>query len=124
MLGVKEARLSLSTAHPFLKCIHIYANRAKIPNPSIEMVVTGVQKRRILRGLLLRRLAAKNNAKNERVRTQNNGEERLSRKPATTAVNPIALVLLTFEKAPTRPGASRATSIAATALRAPRRYVT
>src|ERR1700694_5298863 len=50
-------------SHRFLKCIHTYVNREKMPSPSVEMTVAGVQNRRILNGLLLSRLAAKNRAK-------------------------------------------------------------
>jgi hypothetical protein len=51
--------------------------RDKMPSPTIEIAVTGVQNRRILSGLLLRRLAAKNKAKNETARIQNKGEKGL-----------------------------------------------
>src|SRR5271167_4916285 len=91
-----------------------------MPSPSIETAVTGVQNRRILSGLLLSRLAAKNKAKNETARIQNKGEKRLSRKPPATAANPVALELWRA----TSPGPSRAKNIAATALRMPRRVVT
>jgi hypothetical protein len=95
-----------------------------MPSPSIEIAVTGVQNRRILSGLLLSRLAAKNKAKNEKARIQNKGEKRLSRKPPTTAAKPVALELLIPQKAETSPGPSRAPNIAANALRTPRRVVT
>jgi hypothetical protein len=62
--------------------------------PSIEIAVAGVQNRRILSGLLLNRLAAKNKAKNNTARIQNKGEKKLSRKPPTTAAKPVALELL------------------------------
>ena len=91
-----------------------------MPSPSIEIAVTGVQNRRILSGLLLSRLAAKNKAKNETARIQNQGEKRLSIKPPATAANPVALELLIK----TSSGPSRPTNIAATALRTPRKVVT
>lgn len=95
-----------------------------MPSPSIEIAVTGVQNRKILSGLLLSRLAARNKAKNETARIQNKGEKRPSRKPPTTAAKPVALELLTPQRAETSPGPSRATNIAATALRTHRRVVT
>jgi hypothetical protein len=109
--------------YPLLKCIHANVNREKMPSPSVEIAVTGVQNRRILSGLLLSRLAAKNKAKNETARIQNKGEKRLSRKPPATAAKPVALELLIGQRAETSP-ASRGTNIAATALRTPRRVVT
>jgi hypothetical protein len=96
----------------------VYVTREKTPTPSIEIAVTGVQKRRILRGSLLSRPAAKNKAKNEIARIQNNGEKR----PATSAAKPVALELL--RPTLTRKGMNRATSTAATVLRTPRRIVT
>ena len=95
-----------------------------MPSPSIEIAVTGVQNRRILSGLLLSRLAAKNKAKNETARIQNQGEKRLSIKPPATAANPVALELLIPRKAKTNPGPSRPTNIAATALRTLRKVAT
>jgi hypothetical protein len=94
-----------------------------MPSPSIEIAVTGVQNKRILSDLLLSRLAAKNKAKNETARIQNKGEKRLSRKPPATAAKPVALELLIPRRAKISPG-PRATNIAATALRTPRRVVT
>jgi hypothetical protein len=66
-----------NVSHPLLKCIQANVKRDKTPSPTIEIAVTGVQNRRILSGLLLRRLAAKNKAKNETARIQNKGEKRL-----------------------------------------------
>jgi hypothetical protein len=99
-------------------------NREEMPSPSIEIAVTGVQNRRILSGLLRSRLAAKNKAKNETARIQNKGEKRLSRKLPATAAKPVALELLIPQRAKISPGPSRATNIAATTLRTPRRVVT
>jgi hypothetical protein len=98
--------------------------REKMPSPSIEIAVTGVQNRRILSGLLLSRLAAKNKAKNETARIQSRGEKRFSRKPPTTAAMPVALELLIPRRAKTRLGPSTATNMAATALKMFRRVVT
>ena len=92
-----------------------------MPSPSIEIAVTGVQNRKILSGLLLSRLAAKNRAKNETARIQHKGEERPSRKPPTSAAKPVALELLIPG---TSPVTNRATTIPATALRTPRRVIT
>jgi hypothetical protein len=92
-----------------------------MPSPSIEIAVTGVQNRRILSGLLLSRLAAKNKAKNETARIQNNGEKKPSRQPPTTAAKPVALVT---RREKTSPNPSREINIAATALRTPRRVIT
>lgn len=108
-------------SYSLLKWIQANAKSERMPSPSIEIAVTGVQNRRILSGLLLRRLAAKNKAKNETARIQNKGEKRLSRKPAATAAKPVALELLIPQRAETSPGPSRAANIAATALRMPRR---
>jgi len=57
-------------------------------------MVTGVQDRRILIGLLLSRLAAKNKAKNEIARIQNKGEKKLSSRPRAIAAIPVAFELL------------------------------
>jgi hypothetical protein len=105
------------TSGYLLKCIQTNVTREKMPSPTIEIAVTGVQNRRILSGLLLRRLAAKNKAKNETAKIQNKGEKRLSRKPAATAAKPVALELLIPQRAETSPGPSKPTNIAATALR-------
>ena len=114
-------RIRFTSGYPLLKCIQTNVKREKMPSPTFEIAVTGVQNRRILSGLLLRRLAAKNKAKNETARIQNKGEKRLSRKTPATAAKPIALELLIPQRAETSPGPSRATNIAATALRTPRR---
>ena len=100
--------------HPLLKWIHANVNKEKMPSPSVEIALTGVQNRRILSGLLLSRLVAKNKAKNDTARIQNKGEQRLSRKPPATAAKPVALELLIGQRAETSP-ASSATNIAATA---------
>lgn len=92
-----------------------------MPSPSIEIAVTGVQNRRILSGLLLSLLAAKNKAKNKRARIQNKGEKRLSSKPPTTAARPVALELLMPRRAKNSPGPSSPTNTAANALSVPRR---
>jgi len=93
-------------------------------NANIEIAVTGVQNRRILSGLLLRRLAAKNKAKNAMAKIQNKGEIRLSKNtPGTTAI-PVALELLIPRRAKINPGPSRATNIAASPLKTFRRVVT
>jgi len=98
--------------------------RENRPNPKIEIAVTGVQNRRILSGLLLRRLAAKNKAKYAIARIQNRGEIRLSKNtPGTTAI-PVALELLIPRRAKINPGPSRATNIAASPLKTFRRVVT
>jgi hypothetical protein len=115
-------RIRFTSGYPLLKCIQTNVKREKMPSPTIEIAVTGVQNRRILSGLLLRRLAAKNKAKNETARIQNKGEKRLSRKPPATAAKPVALELLIGQRAETSP-ASRATNIAVIALRTPRRLV-
>jgi hypothetical protein len=99
-------------------------NREKMANPSVEMIVAGVQNRRILSGLLVSRLAEKNKAKSERARIQNSGETRPSKQPPMTAATPVAFELLIPLKAATNPGPSSAATIAATALRAARRVVT
>ena len=112
------------TSYPLLKFIHANMNREKVLIPSIEIAITGVQNRRILSGLPLSRPAAKNKAKNETARIQNKGEKRLSTKPPATAAKPVALELLIPRRAETSPGPSRATNIAATALRTPRRVAT
>jgi len=91
-----------------------------MPSPSIEIAVTGVQNRRILSGLLLSRLAAKNKAKNKTARIQNKGEKKLSRKPPTTAARPVALELLIPRSAKNIQGPSRPTNTAANALSVPR----
>jgi len=93
-------------------------------SPNIQTAITGTQNRKILRGLLLSRLAAKNNAKNDTARIQNQGEKRLSAKPPATAAKPVALELLIPRKARTSPGPSTPTKIAATVTRMPRRVVT
>ena len=110
--------------YPFLNCVQRYANKETMPSPTTEIAVAGVQNSRILSGLLLSRLAAKNNTKNETARIQNNGEKKLSRKPPATAANPVALELLISRRATTSPGPSRATNTAAIALRTPRKVVT
>jgi hypothetical protein len=115
---------SAAKPHPCLKCIHTYVIREKMQSPSIEITVTGVQNRRILIGLLLSRLAAKNKAKNKTARIQHKGEKKLSSRPPAIAATPVALELLMPLKATTNPGPSTATNIAATALRTPRRVVT
>src|ERR1700680_988845 len=109
--------------YPLLRYIHANVKKEKMLSPSIEIAATGVQNRRILSGLLLSRLAAKNKAKNETARIQKKGEKRVSRKPPATAAKPVALELLIGQRAESSP-ASRATNIAATALRTPRRVVT
>ena len=111
-------------SHPLLKCIHRYVNREKVPSPSVEMTVAGVQNKRILSGLLLSRLAEKNRAKSERARIQNRGETRLSKRLPATAAKPVAFELLIALKATTNPGPTSAATITATALRAARRVVT
>jgi hypothetical protein len=78
-----------------------------MPSPSIEIAVTGVQNRRILSGLLLTLLAAKNKAKNKTARIQNKGEKKLSSKPPTTAARPVALELLMPPNAKNSSGPSR-----------------
>jgi hypothetical protein len=82
-------------------------------NPSVEMIVAGVQNRRILSGLLVSRLAEKNKAKSERARIQNSGETRPSKQPPMTAATPVAFELLIPLKAATNPGPSSAATIAA-----------
>lgn len=94
-----------------------------MPSPRIEIAVTGVQNRRILSGLLLSRLAAKNKAKNKTARIQNKGEKKLSRKPPATAARPVALELLMPRSAKNSPGPSSPTNTAANALSVPRRIV-
>jgi len=94
-----------------------------MPSPSIEIAVTGVQNRRILSGLLLSLLAAKNKAKNETARIQNSGEKRLSSKPPATAAKPVALELLIPRSAKNSPGPSSPTNTADSALSVPRRIV-
>jgi hypothetical protein len=94
-----------------------------MPSPRIEIAVTGVQNRKILSGLLLSRLAAKNKAKNKTARIQNKGEKKLSRKPPTTAARPVALELLMPRSAKNSPGPSSPTNTAASALSVPRRIV-
>jgi hypothetical protein len=97
--------------------------KEKMLSPSIEIAVTGVQNRRILSGLLLSRLAAKNKAKNETARIQNKGEKKLSKASPATAAKPVALELFMPRRAKTTPGPSSETNMAATALRTPRKVV-
>ena len=66
-----------------------------MPNPNAEMVVTGIQNRTVLSGLLLNRLAPRNKPKRANARTQNNGVKKLSSVPPTTAAKPVALELST-----------------------------
>jgi hypothetical protein len=73
----------------------MYAKRAKMPNPSVEMAVTGIQNKTVLSALLLNRLVARNEAKRTKAITQNNGVKKLSSAPPTTAANPAALELFT-----------------------------
>lgn len=76
------------TGQPFGTCSHKIAASTKKPNPSVEMMVTGVQNRRTLTHLPLSRLAAKKNAKNKMAKIPTDGVKVLN------AVNPIALALL------------------------------
>lgn len=110
--------------YPLLKCIQANVSGEKMHRPNIQTAITGTQNRRILSGSLLSRPAAKKNAKNETARIQNQGEKRLSTKPPAIAAKPVALELLILRKAKTSPGPSKATKIAATVLRTPRRIVT
>jgi len=66
-----------------------------MPNPRVEMVVTGIQNKTVLSSLLLKRLVARNKAKRANAITQNNGLKKLSSAPPTTAANPVALELFT-----------------------------
>jgi hypothetical protein len=86
-----------------------------MPTPTVEITVTGIQNRKILRGLLVSRLAAKNKAKNKIARSPHSGEKTLMNTP-----KPVAFEV----KERTNAGPSMATNSAATALRAARRYVT
>ena len=79
----------------FLIWTNMYAKRAKMPNPSVEMAVTGIQNKTVLSALLLNRLVARNEAKRTKAITQNNGVKKLSSVPPTTAANPAALELFT-----------------------------
>jgi hypothetical protein len=65
-------------------------------HPNAEMVVTGIQNNKVLSGPLLNRLAAKNKAKNETERIQNNGVKKLSSALPATAAKPVALELSTI----------------------------
>src|SRR5437016_5843241 len=95
-----------------------------MPSPKIEIAVTGIQNRKILRDFLRSRLAAKNKAKNETAIIQDKGDKRLSRSPPATAAKPVALELSIAGRAKYRPDPSRPRNIEATALRAPFRVVT
>ena len=120
---VQDVQWPVCVNYPLLRYIHANVKKEKILSPSIEIAVTGIQNRRILNGLLLSRLAAKNIAKNEIARIQNKGEKRLSKASPATAAKPVALELFMPRRAKTTPGPSREINTAATALRTPRTVV-
>ena len=59
-----------------------------MPNPSVEMASVGVQNRRTLSTLLLRRLASKKRAKDTTAISQHQGEKMLPMNVAAIAPNP------------------------------------
>src|SRR6266567_8728114 len=81
-----------------------------------ETVSVGIQNKKTLKTLLLRRLAAKNNAKNRAARVQNRGEKALSASPPAIVASPVAFSWLMPLKADQGPGTHSARIIAASPL--------